>query len=401
MAEIDLDCRDLKTGLPSLCMLCGQTEAEPQVPVTLGPVPKLLKVFAPLVNALHPSRVWLKAPMCPTCHRGFKQHTLMTWGAIAIIVVAAVMGIGGLAHGMPIPSSLFWLGLAVAMPILYLIWTSGPGKACHIHCNRVNLACITVQLSNIEFPKAYTAMKRGERMEKIMMGPSTPALPTIVEQPEIVEKEPDARCPFLRGEELAKIPSELSPFLAAVKEGEFEKVAKLLKAGASWEETTPEGLSAIHIGTLVGAPDIVAELVGLGQSLHATYGPGLTPIFLAVQCNYTQLLGFMLARKVNPNSTNDDGQTPLHWACGSADLRLIGPSRFKICKQLLAAGADPSIKDKEGRTPGDMATEMNHIEAMEALGLKEVVKPNDDGAPDQSLFRPVAWRPDEPESVNS
>lgn len=320
---------------------------------------------------------------------------MLAWGAIGLIVTAIAMGVLGLVNASPVLDSLLWLTLAAAVPLLYLTWTAGPGKAYHLHCNRVNLSCITVRVPNVEFPKSYTALKRGERMEKLMAGPSLPDLPTIVETPEVVEQEPERRSPFLRGEELARIPEELSPFLAAVKEGEFDKVAKLLKAGATWEESTPEGLSAIHIGTLVGATDIVAELVGLGQNLQQSYGPGLSPIFLAVQCNYTQLLGFMLARKVDPNTTNDDGQTPLHWACGSADLRLIGPSRFKLVKQLLAAGADPNVKDKEGRTPGDMATEMNHVEALEALGLKEIAKVNEDGAPDQSLFRPVAWRPEE------
>lgn len=392
MAEIDLERRDLKSGLPSLCMLCGQVEVEPSVTFTLGPVPKLLKILAPVANAAHPSKVWLKAPMCPACQAGFRQQTLLNWGLLAITLVSLVLGVAGLASGAPLLNFAPFLALGLLVPLLYLAWTAGPGKAHHIHCSAVDTAHVTVRVCNYEFPRAYTAMKRGERVQKAMAGPAP--LPTIVEQPEVVEKEPDPTCRFLRGEELARMPAELSPFMAAVKDGEFEKISKLLKAGATWEETTPEGLYPMHIATLVGASDIVAELIKLGQSLQQPYGPGLTPIFIAVQCNYTALLGFMLSRKVNPNSLNEDGQTPLHWACASADLRLIGPSRYKLIKQLLAGGADPSIKDKEGRTAGDMATEMNHVEALEALGLKEEVKPAEDGAPDQSLFRPVAWRPD-------
>jgi hypothetical protein len=363
--------------------------------MTLGPVPKALKVFAPLSNSLHPSKVWLKAPLCRECQAGHRQHNLLTWCAALGTLGGVGVGVGGLASGAPWLNSLAGLAVGLIIPVLYLAWTVGPGGAYHIHCSKVDNDLVTVRVPNIEFPKRYLALKRGEAEEVKAAGRGAEPPPMIVENPEVVETPSNPTCPFLKGEELARIPEELSPFLAAVKEGEFDKIAKLLKAGASWDEKTPEGLSAIHIGTLVGASDIVSELVGLGQRLDTPYGHGLTPIFMTVQCNYTQLLGLMLARKINPNCTNDDGQTPLHWACASTDLRLIGPSRYKIIKQLLAAGADMNLKDKQGHTPGDLATEMNHVEALEALGLKEEARINEDGAPDQSLFRPVAFRPEE------
>ena len=396
MAEIDLERRDLRNGLPHLCMLCGTTPAQPDTPMTLGPVPLALKVFAPLSNALHPSRVWLKAPLCSPCQAGYRQHNLLTWCALLGTLGGIGLGAGGLATGASWLGSLGSLLLGLLIPVVYLGWTMGAGQTYHLHCSRIDNERLTVRVPNFEFPKKYLSLQRGESEETkaSSKGGSQPP-PMIVENPEVVEAPSQPTCPFLRGEELARIPEELSPFLAAVKEGEFDKIARLLKAGASWEERTPEGLSAIHIATLVGASDIVSELVALGQKLDSPYGYGLAPIFLAVQCNYTQLLGLMLARKISPNCTNDDGQTPLHWACASADLRLIGPNRYKIVKQLLAAGADMSLRDKQGRTPGDLATAMNHGEALEALGLKEEARIDEDGAPDQSLFRPVAFRPED------
>ena len=198
-------------------MLCGQVEVEPSVTFTLGPVPKLLKILAPVANAAHPSKVWLKAPMCPACQAGFRQQTLLNWGLLAITLVSLVLGVAGLASGAPLLNFAPFLALGLLVPLLYLAWTAGPGKAHHIHCSAVDTAHVTVRVCNYEFPRAYTAMKRGERVQKAMAGPAP--LPTIVEQPEVVEKEPDPTCRFLRGEELARMPAELSPSWPPSKTG--------------------------------------------------------------------------------------------------------------------------------------------------------------------------------------
>jgi hypothetical protein len=378
MAEIDLELRDLQSGLPHLCMLCGRVPAEPSTPLVLAPVPRPLKVFAPLANALHPSRQWLKAPLCPSCQSAYQRGNLVAWAASLTTLAAAGMGVFGLARGAAVTSSLPGLILAAAIPVLYLLWTVGPGRSCHLHCSGIDSEHLTLRVPNIDFPKTYLAVKREARSA---LKSAAPAIlpPRVVENPEVVEAAPDPTSPYLTGESLARIPEELTPFMLAVKEGEFEKIDKFLKSGASWEETTPEGLYPIHIATLVGASDTVAHLMTLGQSLSQRAPHGLTPMHLAVQCNYAQLVGLMLARKMDPNCSNDDGQTPLHWACATADPRLGGTPRYKMIKQLLAAGANPGLKDAQGRTPGDLAAAMGHGEALEALGLKAEASVPDEG----------------------
>jgi ankyrin repeat protein len=56
---------------------------------------------------------------------------------------------------------------------------------------------------------------------------------------------------------------------------------------------------------------------------------------------------------------DNEGYTPLHWAChcGNAD----------IVEYLMSAGADVTIRNEEGLTPGQVAQRTGHVELVKLL----------------------------------
>jgi ankyrin repeat protein len=56
----------------------------------------------------------------------------------------------------------------------------------------------------------------------------------------------------------------------------------------------------------------------------------------------------MLKRHVKVDVADSNGETPLHWAVRKHNVPSV--------RLLLAAGADPNVKDKKGRTPVDGCT---------------------------------------------
>jgi ankyrin repeat protein len=86
-------------------------------------------------------------------------------------------------------------------------------------------------------------------------------------------------------------------------------------------------------------------------------------VFPALFCGEASALTYVLAHGVNANasaSQPETGMTALHHQCKHGRPTLV--------PELLKAGADPGVRDHDGRTPLDLAKVVERQTAFQYLG---------------------------------
>ncbi len=100
-------------------------------------------------------------------------------------------------------------------------------------------------------------------------------------------------------------------------------------------------------------------LLKSGADLHATDKNGVTALHHAVRFRSPAAVQTLIEHGANVNQTcRRSGSTPLHRAVtqtGAPETAGRGQEALEIVRLLLAAGADPSITNKSGKTPADYA----------------------------------------------
>ncbi|VUZ51312.1 unnamed protein product [Hymenolepis diminuta] len=171
--------------------------------------------------------------------------------------------------------------------------------------------------------------------------------------------------------------SEWTPLMIAVSAGREDVVDYLLDSGLSVNVNTVNstGQNCLHYAASRNRISIARRLLLAGIQADLRDWGGNTPLHRAVTRGHVEMCKILLAgdalegasnnRKIDkcsPNTPNDAGQTPLHNACeeGSGEIVRI----------LLAAGGDLSIKDREGKTPADLAPDNLRVSMHKDLKLR-------------------------------
>ena len=143
----------------------------------------------------------------------------------------------------------------------------------------------------------------------------------------------------------------------AAREGHLEVMRLLIKeAGANpnvaheVDRRTPLRFAAEN-----GDTDSVRLLLEAGADPNLTDDSGISPLHMAALCA-SDCIKLLLAAGADPNVTCEDRFTPLHWASYAPYQKGTSMSLPDVCHLLIAYGADISIKNKNGRTPLDIAT---------------------------------------------
>jgi uncharacterized protein len=162
----------------------------------------------------------------------------------------------------------------------------------------------------------------------------------------------------------------------AAREGAIDAARALADGGADLNQADPDGSTAMLLALINAHYDLAALLVEKGADLDRADSTGMTPLYAAVDMNTlafmhgrptsrpsgvltsVDLVKLLLARGAKPdraltaptlqrhnngpNQNLGEGTTPLMRAAKSGDVAVM--------RLLLAAGADPALRQKNGNT---------------------------------------------------
>jgi ankyrin repeat protein len=123
-----------------------------------------------------------------------------------------------------------------------------------------------------------------------------------------------------------------------------------------------------------GHAELVEFFLGRGLDVNARSATQYTPLHSAAngcftnEVHYLAVLKVLLAHGADVNARMQGDQTPLH--------RAAGWGRPQILQALLAAGADPTARDADGKTALDIAkvSDETRLRAGVGAGRKECEK---------------------------
>jgi ankyrin repeat protein len=154
--------------------------------------------------------------------------------------------------------------------------------------------------------------------------------------------------------------------------GSLEIAQFLLSKGASATIADNKGRTPLHYECKGrGNPDTVKLLLDNGAHVDSKNYKGRTPLHLAICDSNKRIAKVLLDRGATINAADNAGNTSLHHA-----LNLCEKHRLKMVAFLLSNGATPTLKNKEGKTPLDLAQESNDPVLIELFAKHSSMRQN-------------------------
>ncbi len=174
---------------------------------------------------------------------------------------------------------------------------------------------------------------------------------------------------------------------AAIEDGDLKQVAKLLESGVD-PNCIIEGMAPLHLLTFhtekseqdkqcLLAKKLIEYKANINIGMIVQYSGGVisgrTPLHLAVEYRYIQLIRLYLEHGANPNiKDEEDGETPLHYFANYD--RYYSSDEMSIAYLLLNAGANPEIENNDNYTPLDLVIAAHYSRRAVELMLQYVKK---------------------------
>ena len=158
----------------------------------------------------------------------------------------------------------------------------------------------------------------------------------------------------------------LNVFEAAAA-GDVARVRELVGGDpARANGVAPDGYSALGLAAFFKRRDVVRYLLESGADPRpASRNGGFTPLHSAVATDAgaadVEIVRMLLDKGADPNARSQSGSTPLHTVAFTADRASLD--------LLLRHGADRTIKNNDGNTALDIATERGSHEVARDLGV--------------------------------
>jgi ankyrin repeat protein len=164
----------------------------------------------------------------------------------------------------------------------------------------------------------------------------------------------------------------------AAKPGSGKLIQEFIKEGVEINVKNDEGVTALFRAVQWANVDAACELIQMGADLKTRSEDGNTLLHHIAKLNFDlPCIEDVLPKIKSIDITNDDGETPLHFAATSSS---------NIFSQLVARGASLNKKDKSGNTPLILASQ-NGMTNNLAIALKNNVDPNSINGEKKSLLQ--------------
>ena len=151
----------------------------------------------------------------------------------------------------------------------------------------------------------------------------------------------------------------------AIIEGNAEKAAWLLEAGASPNKEMKDGTTPLHFAIRAGATGIADLLLDRGAIINPRDKNGKTPLFDALDApDALAAVTFMLEAGAVADAYDDRNRNALHYAAESAKLPVV--------QKLLEYTENPARPDDRGNQPLHLACDKNTLDVVQAILFERV-----------------------------
>ncbi|MGD9888172.1 MAG: ankyrin repeat domain-containing protein [Halothiobacillaceae bacterium] len=141
---------------------------------------------------------------------------------------------------------------------------------------------------------------------------------------------------------------QTTPLMMAVDNRHLAVAEYLLQHGADIQLDNKYGYTPMMQAVMRNDPKMVNMLLDKGAKIdQKNFYTELTPLMMAVDNGSMEMVELLIARKANLNLQDERGRSAL--------MHATATHQTKIAQRLLQAGADATIKDKQGRTADDFA----------------------------------------------
>jgi ankyrin repeat protein len=193
-----------------------------------------------------------------------------------------------------------------------------------------------------------------------------------------------------------------TPLHLASLYGNPESIKLLLAAGARIDTRDADGNTPLHIALLYRHPENLDEILKVNPDIDALNTEGYTPLHLAVRRSYNakavelllqqgadvnipdpagrnallvsvgsnrkEYIRLLVSKGIDINSRDNDGNTALHYPLMNVlKNKMYLPYSKEIVKTLVEEGADPQIRNKQGKSPMDLAVESDENDLINLL----------------------------------